>query len=100
MEIRLVGLYGKLNSNRYGNLESNLLYSKDVTSQLAAKTVSEDGAMMDDTRRISGWTETTFRWAVDAGIINGIGNGKISPRMNASRAQAATMLMRYEDTAK
>ena len=49
----------------------------------------------DDTRYISDWAVKAFRWAVDAGIINGTGNGKISPKTDASRAQVATMLMRY-----
>ena len=30
------------------------------------------------------------------GIINGVGNRKISPKTDASRAQVATMLMRYD----
>jgi len=50
----------------------------------------------DDTRYISDWAVKAFRWAVDAGIINGTGNGKISPKTDASRAQVATMLMRYD----
>ena len=50
----------------------------------------------DDTRHISDWAVKAFRWAVDAGIINGTGNGKISPKTDASRAQVATMLMRYD----
>jgi hypothetical protein len=50
----------------------------------------------DDTRDISDWAVKAFRWAVDAGIINGTGDGKISPKLDASRAQVATMLMRYD----
>ncbi len=50
----------------------------------------------DDTRYISDWAVKAFRWAVDAGIINGTGDGKISPKTDASRAQVATMLMRYD----
>ena len=50
----------------------------------------------DDTRYISDWAVKAFRWAVDAGIINGVGNRKISPKTDASRAQVATMLMRYD----
>ena len=50
----------------------------------------------DDTRDISDWAVKAFRWAVDAGIIQGTGGGKISPKLDASRAQVATMLMRYD----
>ena len=41
VELRLVGLYGDLDSDRYGNLETNVLYSKDITSELKAKTLLE-----------------------------------------------------------
>ena len=30
------------------------------------------------------------------GIINGVGDNKLSPKGSATRAQVATMLMRYE----
>ena len=41
VELRLVGLYGDLDSDRYGNLETGVLYSKDITSELKAKTLLE-----------------------------------------------------------
>ena len=37
----------------------------------------------------------SFRWAVQEGIITGVGNNKLSPKTDATRAQVATMLMRY-----
>ena len=40
--IRLVGLYGRLDSDRYGNLESGELYTRDVASSLPAKTADTD----------------------------------------------------------
>ena len=49
----------------------------------------------DDVELISKWAAKAFNWAVDAGIISGVGERKISPQTDASRAQAATMLMRY-----
>ena len=63
------------------------------TSEGEMKPLSD----FDDTRYISDWAVSAFRWAVDAGIINGVGNRKISPKTDASRAQVATMLMRYDD---
>ena len=53
-----------------------------------------------DARDISDWAVKPFRWAVDAGIINGTGGGKISPKTDASRAQVATMFMRYDAMTK
>ena len=48
-----------------------------------------------DAAKISGWADKAFRWAVDAGIINGVGDQKLDPQGQAVRAQVATMLMRY-----
>jgi len=36
-----------------------------------------------------------LRWAVDADIIAGKGNGILDPRGKATRAEVAAMLMRY-----
>ena len=35
-----------------------------------------------------------MQWAGGAGIVNG-SNGKLNPQNNATRAEVATMLMRY-----
>ena len=48
-----------------------------------------------DAADVSEWAVKSMRWAVDAEIINGVGNDTISPGTQASRAQVATMLMRY-----
>ena len=64
----------------------------DVVTEAEMKPLKD----FDDTRYISDWAVKAFRWAVDAGIINGVGNRKISPKTDASRAQVATMLMRYD----
>jgi hypothetical protein len=36
-----------------------------------------------------------FRWAVGAGIIEGITDTQLGPRQTATRAQGATMLYRF-----
>ena len=43
---------------------------------------------------ISSWADEAMHWCVMQGIINGK-DGKLVPGGNASRAEAATMLMRY-----
>ena len=48
-----------------------------------------------DADQISNWAVKAFRWAVDAGIINGVGGNRLSPGTDATRAQVATMLMRF-----
>ena len=51
----------------------------------------------DDAGNISDWAVKAFRWAVDAGIIRGVTDTRLSPKTDAIRAQVATMLMRYDD---
>ena len=49
-----------------------------------------------DADKISNYAVKAFRWDVDAGIINGMTKTTLSPKTNATRAQVATMLMRYD----
>lgn len=44
---------------------------------------------------ISGYAEEALVWAVDAGIMSGTRNNTLSPGGNATRAQVATILMRF-----
>lgn len=48
-----------------------------------------------DADQVSGYASDAMRWAVGAGIINGKGNGILDPKGDATRAQAAAMLMRF-----
>ncbi len=41
-----------------------------------------------------------LRWAVEKGILNGTGDGRLDPRGPATRAQVAAMLMRYLNDTK
>ena len=36
-----------------------------------------------------------LRWAVENGILNGYGDGRLGPRRRATRAQTAQMLRLY-----
>ena len=51
-----------------------------------------------DAQAVSSWATSAMQWAVGSGIINGVGSD-LAPAGNATRAQVATMLMRYS-TAK
>ncbi len=59
-------------------------------------SVGEDTNILsyDDALTVSEWAVSAIQWACGAGIINGI-DGSLAPAGNASRAQVATMLMRY-----
>ncbi len=48
-----------------------------------------------DADQISSWAVSAMKWAYAEGIISGVGNGKLDPGGSATRAQAATMLMRF-----
>ena len=49
-----------------------------------------------DADKISNYAVKAFRWAVDAGIIQGMTETTLSPKTSATRAQVATMLMRFD----
>ncbi|MDY6443621.1 MAG: S-layer homology domain-containing protein, partial [Bacteroidales bacterium] len=51
-----------------------------------------------DAASVSSWAASAMQWAVGSGIINGI-DGNLVPVGNATRAQVATMLMRYSTSA-
>ena len=44
---------------------------------------------------VSSWAVMPFRWAVQEGVIEGVGGNRLAPRDNATRAQVATMFMRF-----
>ena len=47
-----------------------------------------------DAKTVSGYALDAIKWAVDSGIINGV-DGNLAPTATATRAQLATMLMRF-----
>ena len=48
-----------------------------------------------DTEQISGYAQEAMCWAVESGIINGLGGGQLAPQGQATRAQVAQMLKNY-----
>lgn len=48
-----------------------------------------------DYEEISEYAKAPVGWAVNAGIISGMGNGSVSPKTTTSRGQAAVMLMNF-----
>lgn len=49
----------------------------------------------NDADQISGYAVDALRWAVENGIVNGYGNGRLGPKGLATRAQVAQMLKNY-----
>ncbi len=56
-----------------------------------------DLSLFPDAGKVSAWADTAVRWAVETGIINGK-DGNLVPGGTASRAEIATMLMRFRET--
>lgn len=57
--------------------------------------VSGSLTSFSDHAKVSGYATDAMRWAVSTGIIGGMGDGTLAPQGNATRAQVATMLMRF-----
>ena len=56
-----------------------------------------DLSKFPDASRVSDWAKEAIAWAVAEGIIGG-SDGKLLPQGNATRAQVATILMRFIET--
>ena len=49
----------------------------------------------NDVDTVSSWAVEEMKWAVNAGLINGKGDGRLDPKSNAERCQAAAIFMRF-----
>lgn len=52
-------------------------------------------ASFSDAGKISSYAIDAVNWAVGEGLISGVGNNTLAPQNSATRAQVATILMRY-----
>lgn len=50
-----------------------------------------------DAGRVSDWAMEAMSWCVAEGIISGVGGATLDPTGNATRAQVATIIMRYAE---
>mgnify|MGYP001000322941 CR=1 FL=1 len=58
-------------------------------------TASNDLARYTDSGDVSAWALTAMKWAVAEELITGVSATSLDPAGNASRAQVATILMRF-----
>ena len=49
-----------------------------------------------DAEKISAWALEAMRWAISVGLVKGVGAERLSPGSGATRAQTATVLMRFD----
>ena len=55
-----------------------------------------DLSQFEDASAISGWAEIAMSWANGSGLINGHDDGTIDPQGTTTRAQAASILMNFD----
>lgn len=64
-------------------------------------SISGDLSAFSDQVSISDYAREPMRWAVGSGLITGMGDGRVAPLGNGTRAQIAAILMRFcENVAK
>jgi hypothetical protein len=63
-------------------------------------TANGDLSGFADAAQVSSWAKDALVWAVNKGVINGVGNNMLDPRGTATRAQVAQMLMNYLENVK
>jgi hypothetical protein len=56
---------------------------------------SGDLTKFSDANKISSWAKAAVSWAVDTGILTGMGNGNLCPGSTASRAEVSALLQRF-----
>lgn len=61
-------------------------------------TAQGDLSAFTDAASVGDWAREALIWAVDKGLINGMGDGTVNPRGTATRAQTAAILMRFCET--
>jgi len=58
-------------------------------------SATNDLSGFSDASSVSDWALENVKWAVASGLMNGVGNNTLSSKAQSTRAQAATMLMRF-----
>lgn len=86
---------GKITREQMATILCRYANSQEIDTSARA-----DLATFPDADKVSDYALDALRWAVAAGLING-SDGKLLPQGNATRAQVATILMRFiENVAK
>ncbi|MBQ6262706.1 MAG: S-layer homology domain-containing protein [Clostridia bacterium] len=59
-----------------------------------------DLSSFSDDEKVSGWADEAMKWAVEAGLINGMSGNRLAPEGKATREQFAAIIERYDNTFK
>lgn len=76
-----------------------MLYRYAVSKGMVKGPATADLSVFADANSVSNYAVEAMRWAVSTGLIGGM-DGKLNPQGSATRAQVATMLMRFAELAK
>ena len=76
-----------------------MLYRYAVSKGMVKAPVTANLSIFADASSVSTYANEAMQWAVSTGLINGM-DGKLNPQGSATRAQVATMLMRFSELAK
>lgn len=100
--------WGEANGIILGISDSEFAPNEKVTREQTALILSRyakfkdcftenysDLSGFEDANEISDWAKDAVKWAVGEGIITGMTDTLISPKTTLTRAQAATLLMRF-----
>lgn len=58
-------------------------------------TASADLSAFADTASVSAWAQPAMQWAVAEGYISGMGDSQLAPQGTATRAEIASVIMRF-----
>ena len=64
-----------------------------LTGKNTAASASLDA--FTDRAQVSAYAEASVRWALQAGLLTGVGDGRLAPRSGVTRAQLAVLLQRF-----
>ena len=76
-----------------------MLYRYAVSKGMVKGPATADLSVFADVNSVSSYAVEAMQWAVSTGLISGM-DGKLNPQGSATRAQVATMLMRFAELAK
>lgn len=79
---------------------ASILYRYAQLQGMEAVTLEENLAGFADEAQISAYAIPALNWAVGKSLMSGKGNSTLDPKGTATRAEAATVLMKFADLAK
>ena len=95
------GIVNGYSNTKFGVNDS--ITREQMATILYRYSISKGFALFDNTyvsffgdaTKVSTWAYDALNWSVGNGLIQGVGNNTLNPQGTATRAQTATILMRF-----